>query len=156
MSEIFRVLRGMNVSWKKLGPYNVKCLCRMAVAAAVAAAGSGVEAGGAEGAAGDVVDGESMDVGDDAEGGGGGGGARGGGAAGGGADGNGGGGGGSGSAGGSAGGSGDDGRETMVKFEIQVYKTKDDRYMVDFQRMDGGVMTCMDAAAALMKNLRLT
>jgi hypothetical protein len=39
---------------------------------------------------------------------------------------------------------------------IQVYKMKDDRYMIDFQRMDGGVMTCMDAAAALMKNLRLT
>ena len=47
-------------------------------------------------------------------------------------------------------------KDAQVKFEIQVYKMKDDRYMIDFQRMDGGVMTCMDAAAALMKNLRLT
>ena len=45
---------------------------------------------------------------------------------------------------------------SRVKFEIQVYKMKDERYMIDFQRMDGGVMTCMDAAAAMMKNLRLT
>jgi 5'-AMP-activated protein kinase catalytic alpha subunit len=33
---------------------------------------------------------------------------------------------------------------------------KDERYIIDFQRMDGGVMTCMDAAAALMRQLRLT
>ena len=43
-----------------------------------------------------------------------------------------------------------------MKFEIQVYKMKDERYMIDFQRMDGGVMTCMDAAARLMKQLQLT
>jgi 5'-AMP-activated protein kinase catalytic alpha subunit len=47
-------------------------------------------------------------------------------------------------------------KDIRVKFEIQVYKMKDERYMIDFQRMDGGVMTCMDAAAAMMKNLRLT
>jgi hypothetical protein len=28
MTEIFRVLRNMHVSWKKLGPYNLKCLYR--------------------------------------------------------------------------------------------------------------------------------
>jgi len=27
--------------------------------------------------------------------------------------------------------------------------------MIDFQRMDGGVMTCMDAAAAFTRQLRL-
>ena len=43
-----------------------------------------------------------------------------------------------------------------MKFELQVYKMKDERYMVDFQRMDGGVMTCMDAAAKLMRLLKLT
>ena len=29
MAEIFRVLRAMNVSWKKLGPYNLKCLYKI-------------------------------------------------------------------------------------------------------------------------------
>jgi 5'-AMP-activated protein kinase catalytic alpha subunit len=43
----------------------------------------------------------------------------------------------------------------QVKFEIQVYKMKDDRYMIDFQRMDGGVMSCMDMAAAVSRQLRL-
>ena len=46
-------------------------------------------------------------------------------------------------------------KETQVKFEIQVYKMKDDRYMIDFQRMDGGVMSCMDMAAAVSRQLRL-
>ena len=30
MAEIFRALRAMDVSWKKLGPYNLKCLYKMA------------------------------------------------------------------------------------------------------------------------------
>ena len=127
MNEIFRVLRSMNVSWKKLGPYNLKCLYKMAAAAAASA---GVEVSVDDG-------GESMDVGEDLEGG-----MKG--AA---AD----------NAINSGGGhNNNNGKETQVKFEIQVYKMKDDRYMIDFQRMDGGVMTCMDAAASLMKNLRLT
>jgi 5'-AMP-activated protein kinase catalytic alpha subunit len=46
-------------------------------------------------------------------------------------------------------------KEMQVKFEIQVYKMKDDRYMIDFQRMDGGVMSCMDMAAAVSRQLRL-
>ena len=37
MAEIFRVLREMNVQWKKLGPYNLKCLCKIAAAAASSA-----------------------------------------------------------------------------------------------------------------------
>ena len=47
------------------------------------------------------------------------------------------------------------GKEMQVKFEIQVYKMKDDRYMIEFQRMDGGVMSCMDMAAAVSRQLRL-
>ena len=39
MSEIFRVLREMNIQWKKLGPYNLKCLCKIAAAAAASNAG---------------------------------------------------------------------------------------------------------------------
>ena len=38
-------------------------------------------------------------------------------------------------------------KDIRVKFEIQVYKMKDDGTWpphIDFQCMDGGVMTCMD------------
>ena len=134
MAEIFRVLRYMNVSWKKLGPYNLKCLYKLAAVA--------VRGGRRRGARGGV----RAETG----------------------------------AGGEEDSAMDDGRrgrrrrratvaatrlrrrtarpvkDIRVKFEIQVYKMKDERYMIDFQRMDGGVMTCMDAAAAMMKNLRLT
>jgi len=137
MAEIFRVLRAMNVSWKKLGPYNLKCLYKMAAAAA-AEAGVEVKMGEGEGGADESMDIESGERGDTKP------------------------------TGGMEAAMSESGasrrnsleengvKEAQVKFEIQVYKLKDDRYMIDFQRMDGGVMTCMDAAAALMKNLRLT
>ena len=118
MAEIFRVLREMNVQWKKLGPYNLKCLCKIAAAAA-SSAGVDVTVGGGD---------HEMDTGE---------------------------GGGVSSAmhGGDINGSVR--KEMQVKFEIQVYKMKDDRYMIDFQRMDGGVMSCMDMAAAVSRQLRL-
>ena len=47
MAEIFRVLRDMNVQWKKLGPYNLKCLCKIAAAAA-SSAGVDVNIGGGD------------------------------------------------------------------------------------------------------------
>jgi 5'-AMP-activated protein kinase catalytic alpha subunit len=118
MAEIFRVLREMNVQWKKLGPYNLKCLCKIAAAAA-SSAGVDVTVGGGD---------HEMDTGE---------------------------GGGVSSAmhGGDI--NGAVRKEMQVKFEIQVYKMKDDRYMIDFQRMDGGVMSCMDMAAAVSRQLRL-
>tara|TARA_B100000401_G_scaffold238158_1_gene161469 strand:+ start:114 stop:1937 length:1824 start_codon:yes stop_codon:yes gene_type:complete len=118
MSEIFRVLREMNIQWKKLGPYNLKCLCKIAAAAAASNAGVDVNIGGGD---------HEMDTGE-GEGGG---------------DGEG------------PGGAPEQRKEMQVKFEIQVYKMKDDRYMIDFQRMDGGVMSCMDMAAAVSRQLRL-
>lgn len=116
MAEIFRVLREMNVQWKKLGPYNLKCLCKIAAAAA-SSAGVDVNIGGGD---------HEMDTGE-------------------------------GDGGGDGGGPGvaPERKEMQVKFEIQVYKMKDDRYMIDFQRMDGGVMSCMDMAAAVSRQLRL-
>ena len=116
MAEIFRVLRDMNVQWKKLGPYNLKCLCKIAAAAA-SSAGVDVNIGGGD---------HEMDTGE-------------------------------GDGGGDGGGPGGapERKEMQVKFEIQVYKMKDDRYMIDFQRMDGGVMSCMDMAAAVSRQLRL-
>jgi 5'-AMP-activated protein kinase catalytic alpha subunit len=44
---------------------------------------------------------------------------------------------------------------TVLKFELQVYKMPNDRLMVDFQRVDGGVMISLDIAAKLMKLLEL-
>ena len=118
MAEIFRVLREMNVQWKKLGPYNLKCLCKIAAAAA-SSAGVDVTVGGGD---------HEMDTGE------------GGGVS-------------STMHGGDI--NGAVRKEMQVKFEIQVYKMKDDRYMIDFQRMDGGVMSCMDMAAAVSRQLRL-
>jgi 5'-AMP-activated protein kinase catalytic alpha subunit len=135
MAEIFRVLRYMNVSWKKLGPYNLKCLYKLAAVAVHGEGGDVAHAGGvrAETGAGGEEDSAMDDGGDDEN------------------------------AAAANGGAGDAApangvpvKDIRVKFEIQVYKMKDERYMIDFQRMDGGVMTCMDAAAAMMKNLRLT
>jgi 5'-AMP-activated protein kinase catalytic alpha subunit len=148
MAEIFRVLRYMNVSWKKLGPYNLKCLYKLAAVAVHGEGGDVAHAGGvrAETGGGGEED-SAMDDGGDDE---------------------------CAAAAAANGGAGDaqflqtadldaakiaNGapvKDIRVKFEIQVYKMKDERYMIDFQRMDGGVMTCMDAAAAMMKNLRLT
>ena len=112
MAEIFRVLTAMGVAWKKLGPYNLKCLYKMDKS-------NGGGGGGGEDA--EMDTGEAPKTPERV-------------------------------------GKGGDAAEaaTQVKFEIQVYKMRDERYMVDFQRMDGGVMTCMDAAAQLMKNLQLT
>ena len=118
MSEIFRVLREMNIQWKKLGPYNLKCLCKIAAAAAASNAGVDVNIGGGD----HEMDTGEGDGGGDGEG---------------------------------PGGAPEQRKEMQVKFEIQVYKMKDDRYMIDFQRMDGGVMSCMDMAAAVSRQLRL-
>ena len=45
MAEIFRVLRYMNVSWKKLGPYNLKCLYKLAAVAVHGEGGDVAHAG---------------------------------------------------------------------------------------------------------------
>jgi 5'-AMP-activated protein kinase catalytic alpha subunit len=155
MAEIFRALRAMDVSWKKLGPYNLKGLYKMAgrIAAHAGVEVKMDEGGGGGGAEGSGVgengenenEKDSMMEEDESRGA-------------------------TPRPGGmetammeagssrrnSLDGAGAHAKDAQVKFEIQVYKMKDDRYMIDFQRMDGGVMTCMDAAAALMKNLRLT
>ena len=44
---------------------------------------------------------------------------------------------------------------STLKFELALYKMKDDRLMVDFQRIDGGVMVALDSAAKIMKLLEL-
>jgi 5'-AMP-activated protein kinase catalytic alpha subunit len=46
MAEIFRVLRFMNVSWKKLGAYNLKCLYKLAAVAVHGENGDVGHAGG--------------------------------------------------------------------------------------------------------------
>ena len=119
MAEIFRVLRAMNVSWKKLGPYNLKCLYKLAAVAIER--GSSLDVGGGDEAMDDDTSNNENNPGVT-----------------------------------QGTGTNSTTKDVRVKFEIQVYKMKDERYMIDFQRMDGGVMTCMDAAASMMRNLRLT
>ena len=43
----------------------------------------------------------------------------------------------------------------VMKFELQVYKMKDDRFMIDFQRVEGGVVSSLDVVSLLMKRLQL-
>ena len=43
----------------------------------------------------------------------------------------------------------------VIKFELQVYKMKDDRFMIDFQRIEGGVVSSLDVVSLLMKRLEL-
>lgn len=44
---------------------------------------------------------------------------------------------------------------SVVKFELQVYKMTEDKLMVDFQRVEGGVMVALDTAAKLASTLVL-
>jgi len=133
MAEIFRVLRHMNVRWKKLGPYNLKCLYRLAAVALEKGDDTtqlSLDDNNGDGDGDAAMDDDGADepssvavVNDDAS---------------------------------SPSAETPMTKDVRVKFEIQVYKMKDERYMIDFQRMDGGVMTCMDAAAAMTKNLRFS
>ena len=42
-----------------------------------------------------------------------------------------------------------------VKFEVQLYRLKEERYAVDIQRTDGDLMLFLDVSAALLAELRL-
>jgi len=43
----------------------------------------------------------------------------------------------------------------VMKFELQVYKMKDDRFMIDFQRVEGGVVSSLDVVSLLINRLQL-
>ena len=123
-NELIRVLRVMDVSWKKNGPYNMKCMC------VLHCHGDAMDNDMADG---DVAAGDQDAMDEDL--------------------------------GVTTPPMSEDGRSTMrpgrqreptvLKFELQVYKMPNDRLMVDFQRVDGGVMISLDIAAKLMKLLEL-
>ena len=113
INELMRVLKVMNVAWKKNGPYNMKCMC-------VFHSRSYGDSEMGDGSM--VTDGDAMDADAMTEG------TR----------------------------QGTSQNEpTVLKFELQVYKMGTDRLMVDFQRVDGGVMISLDVAAKVMSLLEL-
>eukprot|EP00887_Chlorella_sp_A99_P007419 scaffold2.g7419.t1 len=148
--ELLRTLGSCGVTWKKNGPYNFKC---RAVVALAPHSGESASSGGGGGPAGDAAprerqlsrgsdeliaglpDGDGMvDDSGPLAGGGGGGGAP---------------------------------EQHAVKFEVQLYKARrmdgwmdridvrDSEYIVDFQRLSGGLFLYMDICAALLGVLRL-
>lgn len=123
MNELFRVLRILNVGWKKNGPYNIKCIDMR-----------NVSNSGGDNMSEDpsTMGDEEMAMDDDAMG-------------------------------VATPPTSEDGRSAArvrrasspLKFELALYKMKDDKLMVDFQRVDGGVMVALDSAARIMKLLEL-
>ena len=42
-----------------------------------------------------------------------------------------------------------------LKFEVQLYRLKEERYLVDVQRLEGDLMSYFDVAGELLAALRL-
>ena len=51
---------------------------------------------------------------------------------------------------------GDEAAVTPVKFEVQLYRLKEERYCVDVQRLEGDLMGFMDVCGAITSELRLS
>ena len=123
MNELFRVLRVLNVGWKKNGPYSIKCIDTRSVNTSD---GDGMNEDS------NTMGDEEMAMDDDAMG-------------------------------VTTPPTSEDGRSgaqvrrspSPLKFELCLYKMKEDKLMVDFQRVDGGVMVALDSAARIMKLLEL-
>ena len=43
----------------------------------------------------------------------------------------------------------------LLKFEAQLYRMKEERYVLDFQRLEGDLMSFLDIAGRLLAELRL-
>jgi 5'-AMP-activated protein kinase catalytic alpha subunit len=93
---LYRALAAGGVSWKKLGPYNLKCRVELPPLAAPDAV-VGMDDGSAASAA----------------------------------------------------------SPRVLKFEAQLYRLREERYVLDLQRLEGELMAFMDAAGALLGSLRL-
>ena len=113
VNELMRVLKVMNVAWKKNGPYNMKCMC-------VFHSRSYGDSEMGDGSM--VTDGDAMDADAMTEG--------------------------------TRHGTSQN-EPTVLKFELQVYKMGTDRLMVDFQRVDGGVMISLDVAAKVLSLIHI-
>lgn len=117
INELIRVLRVMNVAWKKNGAYNMKCMC------VLYSDRVGNDVTAADAVENDAMDEDTGDVSMDPR---------------------------------SHGQGAFSGREpSVLKFELQVYKLPNDRLMVDYQRVEGGVMVALDFAATLMNVMSL-
>ncbi|GAB4817310.1 hypothetical protein N2152v2_004356 [Parachlorella kessleri] len=162
MQEVYRGLHQLGVHWKKNGAYNVKCRAVLllrppAAPAPQGASEQGAPAGGGASMADEPMVGQqdSMSGGDPLQlfdrmdsdqpptplaaprGGGGLSAAL--------AD--------AGAPGGAAGGGGLE--EAEIKFEVQLYKVRDQEYILDLQRLSGGLFLYMDLCGNLLSTLRL-
>lgn len=113
MDEVFRALKELDVSWKKMGLYNIRCLW------------SAPPDGNSQNSSGDA----SMQSGNPGHG-------------------------------------IEDGVENIggcvvndekrtVKFELQLYKMREEKYLLDMQRLEGAQFIFLDLAAALLAALRV-
>ncbi|KAL6587537.1 SNF1-related protein kinase catalytic subunit alpha kin10 [Orobanche minor] len=106
MTEVLKALQEMNVYWKKIGHYNMKCRWNR---------------GGPGGKCNDSMQGnnlfgdESAIVENDAN----------------------------------------NRHPTVVKFEVQLYKTREDKYLLDLQRVQGTQFLFLDLCAAFLAQLRV-
>jgi len=46
-------------------------------------------------------------------------------------------------------------RLNLIKFEIQLYKTRDEKYLLDLQRVSGPQLLFLDLCAAFLAQLRV-
>ncbi|KAG2452015.1 hypothetical protein HYH02_003056 [Chlamydomonas schloesseri] len=182
MAELYRVMQLNGVAWKKVGPYALKCraavrkppqeqLLQLQRRRGSSGGGGSGAAGGAARMSDDLDDHIELDgaCGEAPPGGA---------SAGGGADGAGGGGGGGGALahsgssrrglpGGGAGGTdvagaaagppgtGDAETHYVMRFESQMYKVRDDEYVIDIQRVDGELFLFMDVVGRVLTDLRM-
>ena len=47
------------------------------------------------------------------------------------------------------------GAELLIKFECQVYKLRDDEYVIDLQRLEGDLYIFMDISGRLAADMRI-
>ncbi|KAK4778661.1 hypothetical protein SAY86_006189 [Trapa natans] len=107
MTEVLKALQELNVGWKKIGHYNMKCMWNPGLI-------------GHEGMANDVIHGnhcfgdESRIIENDTK-----------------------------------------KMKTVVKFEVQLYKTTEEKYLLDLQRLHGPQFLFLDLCAAFLAQLRV-
>jgi len=129
MAELYRVLQVAGVAWKKLGPYNLKCRKMLQLPVRRSATMSDAD---------DDERLEGMELNAPSPPGEG--------------------------EGGDAGNSGDIGEgegaisgsgAMELKFELQMYKAKDDEYMIDVQRLVGDMQMCAEVTSRLLADMRI-
>ncbi|KAF8049773.1 hypothetical protein N665_2118s0003 [Sinapis alba] len=107
MTEVLKALQDLNVCWKKIGPYNMKC--RWVPSNADGMLSNSMHDNNYFGDDSSIVENDAATV----------------------------------------------KSPNVVKFEIQLYKTRDDKYLLDLQRVHGPQFLFLDLCAAFLAQLRV-